>query len=174
MSGAPSKGSNDIYLAYFNWGPHSPGHKKWGPLTSRCFPIQFSLGVGSENPNEIPVLLVHPRSAADTHVIISVLIEGQELSEVPKVQGYRLISPWKENKPGIWRTSSAPLAKTLTLSLTVFKTFFSQPKEGNPNMTWGYLHGQVNQTTFPLIYLYVGMDWILKHRMLDFSLCPYL
>lgn len=61
-----------------------------------------------------------------------------------------------------------------THSEPVFKTFFSQPKEGNPNMAWGYLHGQVNQTTFPLIYLYVGMDWILKHRMLDFSLCPYL
>lgn len=133
MPGAPSKGSNDIYLAYFNWGPHSPGHKKWGPLTSRCFPIQFSQGVGSENPNEIPVLLVHPRSAADTHVIISVLIEGQELSEVPKVQGYRLISLWEENKAGIWRTSSAPLAKTLILSL--FSKHFS-PNQKKAIPTW--------------------------------------
>lgn len=50
--------------------------------------------------------------------------------------------------------------------------FFSQPKEGNPNMTWGYLHGQVNQTRFPLIYLYVGLDWILKHQNAGLFLVP--
>lgn len=44
-------------------------------------PSVFTLGEGSEKPNEIPVLLVHPRSAVDTHVIISFLTEGQELSE---------------------------------------------------------------------------------------------
>lgn len=61
MPGAPSKGSNDSYLTYFNWSPHSPGHKKWGPLISRLFPPSVHPGSRVREPRWNPSLVGSPK-----------------------------------------------------------------------------------------------------------------